>query len=508
MKNWRSVLVVLIIGVSFLAQGCALSYKKGFLDRAANKGYTKEQALAAYYMSFRWYFSREVEKGKYQVVYSRLPMEVVQKQMERYLSDLSAILDYKEEEMSKFLDIHGLRPYFEHQEKVEQAIYARVRAAMIFAKFQELTGTRSYYSHGHGDLSMWGGYDPKIFVITNFDEGLPFRSDVIDKAKASGILKPIETVRVEHSSIYNRKDPDPSDPLDHNKFIWRSKEYSIEAVRYKIVDDEKPRDNYGNYIEAFRIFRGKKESKPALRAFLDGRGSSAIVIVDDDKEGKDIGFGLPDSITTMNENAVLKEESLAGLFPEQENEKRIPPQLKPVRMEIVKIGETVSAWEESKDSKGWTAPEGYQAKPLKNNYNIKIKFVKPEMRDMQSVSMTKKMEAIVKEWIRPGERYAASNFQVLEFFRLKDPYDKEISAAHVRADENTQKISVILLNGEERTGMIVSGNNIFIQENPFAIEYTLGDKRYRIQDDNNDGIYEKRKEISKPVADETGTYAH
>lgn len=505
MRNWRSVWIVLIVGVSVLAQGCALSYRKGFLDRTANKGYTKEQALAAYYMSFRWYFSREVEKGKYEVVYSRLPMETVQKQMERYLSDLSLVLDYKEEEMSKFLDIHGLRPHFEQQEKVEQAIYARVRAAMIFAKFQELTGTRSYYSHGQ---NIWGGYDPKIFVITNFDEGFPFKSDVIDKAKAAGILKPIETIRIEHSSSYDRKDPDPSDPLDKNKFIWRSKEYTVEAVSYKITDDEKPRDNYGNYIEAFRIFSGKKESKPALRAFLDGRGSSAIVIVDDDKEGKDIGFGLPDSITTMSEDAVLKEESLAGLFPEQENEKRIPPQSKPIRMEIVKIGETVSAWEESKDSKGWSAPEGYQAKPLKNNYNIKFKFAKPEMRDMTSVSLAKKIEAVVKEWTKPGERYAAGNFQVLEFFHLKDPYDKEISAAYVRANEDTKKISVILLNGEERTGMIVSGSNIFIQENPFAIEYTLGDKRYRIQDDNGDGIYEKRKEISKPATDETGTYAY
>lgn len=154
MRNWRSVWIVLIVGVSVLAQGCALSYRKGFLDRTANKGYTKEQALAAYYMSFRWYFSREVEKGKYEVVYSRLPMETVQKQMERYLRDLSSVLDYKEEEMSKFLDIHGLRPHFEQQEKVEQAIYARVRAAMIFAKFQELTGTRSYYSHGQ---NIWGG---------------------------------------------------------------------------------------------------------------------------------------------------------------------------------------------------------------------------------------------------------------------------------------------------------------------------------------------------------------
>lgn len=505
MRNRRLALIVLIVGVSVLAQGCALAYRRGFLDRAVDKGYTNEQALAAYYMSFRWYFSRETEKGKYQVIYSRLPLETVQKQMENYLNDLAAILDYKEEEMSKFLDVHGLRPYFEHQEKVEQAIYARIRAAMIFAKFQELAGTRSYYQHGQ---DMWGGYDPKIFIIANFDEGLPFKSETIDKAKATGILKPIETVRIEHSRSYDRKNPDPSDPLDKNKFIWRSRSYSIEAVKYKIVDDEKPRDNNGNYIEAFRIFDGKKESKPALKAFLGGAGSYVIVIADDDKEGKDIGFGLPDSITTMSEDAVLKEESLAGLFPEQENEKRIPPQSKPIRMEIVKIGETVSAWEESKDSKGWSVPEGYQAKPLKNNYNIKLRFAKPETGEAQSGVMGKKIEAVVKEWTRPGDRYAASNFQVLEFFHPKDPYDKEISAAYVRANEDTKKISVILLNGEERTGMIVSGSNIFIQENPFAIEYTLGDKRYRIQDDNSDGIYEKRKEVSKLSGDETGIYSY
>ncbi len=512
MKNkfWlRFCSLSLILVASILSLNCALQYRKVFLDDATSRGYTKEQALVAYYMSFRYYFARDLGDGKYEVLFSRLPLSVIEEQSNRYKTDLSAILDYKDKEMSHYLDVHGLRPYFEHQERIEQAIYARVVATMVFNKFQMAIGAESGSMRlsSDDDENMSGNYDPKIFVVTNFEEAMPFKVEVLAKAKAAGILKPIETVLLERSNLYKSKEPDPSDPSDDNKFLWEAEKYQLEAIRYKIMDGDKPQNNYGNYIEVFRIFNGKKESQPALRAFLDGNGGRAIVLVDRDKEGKDIGFGLPDEISSTNEDNVMTEEVFADLFTKKDSEKRIPPIEKPIQLEIVKVGETITAWEESKDPKGWPVPEGYKTKPLGDNYNIKIKFAKHEMGEEHQMMPTRKIEAIVKEWTRPGRIYDPSQWQVLEYFKPKAPFDGDIAAAYVIANESSKKLSIVMPDGEEHSGLVVPSVNIFIVDKPFAVEFDFGEKRYRIEDGNGDGIFEKRKEIPKLTSNEVGVYA-
>lgn len=512
MKNsfWRRFCsLVLVVSSAVISSNCALKYRNSLIEDAISKGYDREQQLDAYYISFRYYFARDLGNGKYEVLYSRLPLSVVEEQMKRYLTDLSVILDYKDKDMSHYLDMHGLRPYFEHQERIEQAIYARVVATMVFNKFQMAIGAESGSMHLSSDNNenMSGNYDPKIFVVTNFDEVMPFKIEVLAKAKAAGILKPIETVRLERSNLYKSKEPDPSDPSDNNKFLWEAEKYQLEAIRYKIMDGDKPQNNFGNYIEVYRIFEGKKESLPALRAFLDGNGGPAIVLVDRDKEGKDIGFGLPDEITTMGEDDVMTEEVFTELFTKKDSEKRIPPVEKPIQMEIVKVGETITAWEESKDPKGWPLPEGYKTKPLGDNYNIKIKFAKHEMGEEHQMMPTRKIEAIVKEWTRPGGIYNPSQWRVLEYFRPKAPFNDAIAAAYVVANESTKKISIVMPDGEGHSGLVVPSVNIFIADKPFAIEFDFGEKRYRIEDGNGDGIFEQRKEIPKLTSNETGIYA-
>ena len=258
-----------LIVVSIALTGCAKTYRTEFLKRAEEKGYNKQQQLAALYYSYRLYFGKE-NSGQFDMIYSRLSKEDVTKQLDSYLEDLNIILSYKDDDWGQYLGTFKLRPFFEHQEKTLQSARARIRAAEIHDEFETMMGSRSWYSSSRDEYGYDHilGYSPAILILKDFGEKFPFKNTTIEEAKTRGILKEVARFTVTNYRKFDHKDPDPWFPDDSNMFVWRSVQYNLEVVEYKILENDKPNDNFGNYIEAHRIVDGKKESSPAFRAFL------------------------------------------------------------------------------------------------------------------------------------------------------------------------------------------------------------------------------------------------
>ena len=116
------------------------------------------------------------------------------------------------------------------------------------------------------EAEMSAGYNVrKIFLAKDLADEFPFKSDQIEAAKKSGVLKVIEDYTIAGTSVYDHKAQDPAHPEDKNEFIWREKKMGVRLVNYKIIDVAKPDNNRGNYIEGTRVIDGKEESSRRSR---------------------------------------------------------------------------------------------------------------------------------------------------------------------------------------------------------------------------------------------------
>lgn len=497
-------LLAVVLAISFLS-GCAKSYRTEFEKLAKKQGWTKDETLAAYYYSLRLYLGKEGDDKKFTVLYSRLPMAEVSKQADKYLNDLSEALSYNDPEWNKYIDTHGLRKGFEHDELVFKAIRDTVRTAELNSLFRRLVGETSPYS---GSFDEYGynhdvGYDGSIFKVEDLKVKFPFENKVISEAKARGVLVPVETFTVSHYREYDRKEPDPNYPDEPNKFVWRSAKMGLEVKKYKIiVQGERPDNNYGDYLEAYRVLDGKKETEPALRAFLDGKAGMAVAVIDVDKQDQ-AGFSLPDLVESVSESRLMSEETVAKLFPDDKKSRRVEPKLPPIRVEIAKAGASYELWETSTDPNGWGVPFTYWSEPWRDNYNVRVVLkngTSPHHGDGRL-----EVEYFTKEWTS-GSRYQASVGRVVEYYLPKDPFDKKLVGVRVLHNENTKKLSIILPDGNERVGLVTPGSNVFIKDKPTQIAYTLGENRWLIRDEDGDGKYEKRRKISESYEVSTGSY--
>lgn len=484
--------------------GCAPSYKGNYTNDAKKDGETREQQFTGLHYSYRLIFAKEAEDGKYTVLYSRLSKDLVLAQVETYVQDLSDLLDYpQDDETARYMSLAG-RAHFEQEERRFKAILARVRVSELHDKFEQLLGLKSWYS-GHRDEFGYDhslGYDGSVFTVTDPKAKFAFTSKTIEEAKTRGLLKPVETYTVEHFREFDHKDPDPSAPADKNKFVWRSKRYGLKVTRYKVVPEgETPKDNYGDYLEAYRVNDdGKQESLPALRAFLDGRGGTAVAVIDVDQEGKDTGFGLPDIVTQVSDSGLLGDEMFTALFQDKENFKRIePPKANPANVEIARVGKEVDVWEASKDPRGWEVPFPYKAEPTKDNYNVRLEF-KKKKNELKAEDRLHGVEIdyVLKEYTNGGQ-YTAVNGRVVEYFRTRPPYNQPILAAKVVYNDNPKKLEFVYPDGREETGFVTPLTSRFIADKPEQVAFTLGEKRWLLRDEDGDGKYEKRKQVSPPA---------
>jgi len=495
MKNRFAMLLAVLL----TAAGCAPSYRGEFQKLADREQWTTEQKRAALEYSYR-YFGKEQEGGAYTVLYSRLPKSEVTAQLDSFLSDLDELLNYRNESDREYLETFGLRPHFEQQEEVFRAIRARIRVAELHDVFEQMLGKRSYYSSSrdeHGfDHAM--GYDPAILAIdpAKLGERFPFRNEVIDEAKKEGLLREVARFSLTQRRDLAFKEPDPDDPEDPNKYVWRKQSYELEMVSYKIITpgDEKPRDNNTNYAEVYRLIGGKREDKPAIRAFLDGSGSTAIAVIDTQRQSDTTGYGLPDSVERIPESRLADAEMVARIFPDDPRIKRIQPKDPPVRVEIAKAGTEIDIWEKATTGEGWRVPFPYRNEEG-DNYTVALRFKKKKHGQGDGpAARLREVEYIEKRW-KPTKPCAGD---VVEYFVPKDPFGKPVLAGRVVEIYNLPtKLEFVFPDGTEETIVVTPGPNKAVRDKPEAVGYDFAGKRYVIKDEDGNGSYEKRKEVGE-----------
>jgi hypothetical protein len=514
MKLLRSLTTAIALMFVFLLAGCVSPYRAEFDNAGKDKHWTKKQTLAAFAYADRIWWAREVQEGsnQYVIIYGKVPTTKVASQIETVLRDLDESLDPNNAEMVQYLDTFKLRADLTHEEQITKAQYARVHAADLENQFEQKMGDRPEYGP---EAQMGGGYNiRKIFLTKDVSEAFPFKASQIEGAKADGSLKEIESLELEYTTPYDHKASDPKHPNDENEFVWKPAKMSIRLTNYKIVTEDKPQDNKGNYIEGYRVIDGKQESKPTLKIFFPSGGEGAVVLVDTDREGE-AGFGVPDILQVASDIENVKDvindgTLLATLFQEKKSEKRVLPPHNLFKIEISKVDQPVDQWEKSTDPNGWIVPFKYVTM-MGDNYNVRIKF-KHQKIDPSNPgypngdhehSMFMEVEYIAKEYTKAGERYEASPGQVIEYYHPKGLFATKVQVK-VLEEDSTKKLSFEFEDGDEVVGVVPSGSNKFIEDKPYAISYTEGSKRWWIQ--SSDGSkFDKRKQASPPK-ERTGEY--
>lgn len=504
--NWRLSLVFLLY---LILISCAPSYRSRFYEKTTEAGYNEQEQESAYYYSFRQLFGKW-ENGEFKLMYSILPKTWVRKQLDTYIKTLEEVVDYRNEEMAKYLKTFGLRKYFEHRLEVCRAIRARVRASELKDTFEEMMGMRYWY---HSRKDKFGrdhslGYDPSILLAPDFRKDHLFESATINQARESGILKEVERYTLTFHREFDHKEPDPNYPEDKNRFLWKAKDYKLIVIKSKILEGVRPQNNFANYLEIRRVSvlsvnnsktNEQEEKYPAVRGFLGGNGTYAVAVVDVDDEKNKTGHGLPDFVEKVEEWFLTSSGMFERIFPNKEEYKQVEPKLPEVKVEIAKAGKEFDFWEYAPDAKGWLIPFPYKIPPLLSNYNVRLKFKEGPRSPDQPV---REIEFIFKEWT-DGDRYRPSIGMVVEYFKPNPPYDK-VFRADILHQQDTKRVQFIFPDGKSQDGF-VGAKSAFTKDRPELIGYTLGDTRYLIKDEDGDGVYEKRKRVSADYS-RTGVY--
>lgn len=487
---------LLTVAAALSVAACTPTLRDNFYKNIESYPYTKEQKAVAEDYGYRLLFGKMLEDGKFEVVYSRLPKDMVARQAKKYTENLKELLDRQSPIIEKYNESFGLRPYWEQQEKVFKALYGVTTADVLNDVFEEATGERPWYSGKRDEFGFdhRDGYDPTIYTVTDLSQKFPFESKLINEARAAGVLELVETSVVERSRKYDHKEPDSNAPNDPNKFVWREKKYSLRVAKYKIVvPGEVPKDSFTNYIEVTRVVNGKDESKPCIKAFLNGTGSLALAVIDIDLEQNMLGFGLPDLIERVPETSLVDEKMIDRLYPDSEEYKRKEPKRPPIRAEIAPVGTEVDIWvacaaPACDPAKGWRVPFSYKSED-EDNYTIDIKLKKGKHES--HFEKLQEVEYIEKRW--SVSRGATT---VVEYFKPKAPFDGKMVRASARS-YGEPRLEFVFEDGSERSGLVTPHANQFVGDVPAAITFTMGEKRYQIKDFDGDGKYEKRSEVTE-----------
>lgn len=497
-----------MIGLAFLMAACAPPYRAEFDDTANREHWTHKQELLAFAYADKIFWSKDMKDGTYVFIYSRVPISKVAAQMDKVLKDLDDIQSPKEAEWRKYGEVYNLEKDFKHEEEVEKTIYTRVHAADLENQLQADLGES--YSYGPEADALKGYNIKRIFVNKPLAEAFPFKSEQIEGARKDGTLKVIQTATLDLSSKLDHKDVDPEHTDDPNAFIWKPKTIAIRLTNYKIINADKPQDDQGNYIEGVRIVDGKEESSPCLKIFFPQSGDGAIVLLDTAREGEP-GFGVPDILENMSEikdvEDVIRDGTiLDALFAERKEDKRTVPPAKVFKIEISRLDSPIDPWQH--DAKGYAVPFKYRL-GLGNNYNVRIKFAKPDIDPNDTEALVAAhdgfldIEWIAKEYTQVGSRYSAGPGQTIEYYRPKKEFATHVKA-RVLYSEDTKKLEFQLPDGTTFDGFVTPGENKFIEDKPFAVAYTEGEKRWWIEKDGGE-LYTKRKLVSPP-RESTGSY--
>lgn len=491
-------LAALVLFTIFTSAACTKAYRPEFIDLRKARGNTEEQQLAAYYDSFRFIVLEwDESKKQYNLTFKKLTLDQLEDQFNNRLKDYEWFLDYNNEDAVKFLDFFGLRAEFEREEELVILNRNRIRVMRIYSDFQRLMGIRSSSgsSDEYGSPDSHNRVDMKaLYTLKDPKTELLFESPTISEARANGTLEKIEDFTWVSDQTYAVKEPDPTDPLDPNKFIWRSMKRAVRFRGYKILNTgtDKPRDNAIDYIEGFRVKddKGNLESKPALKLFI--HNSHAVLVIDQDQE-KELGFGLPEVVTRLNRvlsaSSFMNEGVVATLYPDKPEQKRVrPPQKPEIKIVIAPVGQPLDLWEKAPDASGWRVPSYKNNRA--DNYFVRLKFVRNSESNPDSPDYHyRQIEHIMRVY--------DSSARAVEYLKPNPDFSERNIA---RADFGTggpKKIRIEFVNGEEKQGNVTPGSNIFTEDKPEKIAFDEGEKRFVVWDKDGDGKFELRIEVAK-----------
>lgn len=491
----------LALAAVVLLSGCPPAYNEEFLSLAKKRGYSLDQQHSALGESYT-YFLEEDGQGGFTVKYRILSNALIREELDRVLADIDSILSYKNQEWARHVDYFASRGFLEQEEKRLKVIRSRVRAAELHDLFKDMTGVRSLNNGDHAN-----GFNHKAFVPKDLSELFDFTLDRVKQAKEKGILQLVEKGGFFVHRKYDRKEQDPSHLDDPNRFVWVEKAVALEVNFYKIVDVDPPGNNQPDYAECFRVVdlaSLKLESQPCVKAFRVSDG--VALVVDVDKEGE-AGYGSPDHVVKVSgvqetQDIFSDSQMLEVIFKTDKSvNERVPPKEKTLFVEIARVGSPVNVWQDAPDANGWLVPFSYKDE-LESNFNVKFEFDQPKANG--KISLSKTLKSVKKEWTN-GVRAKPSVGAVVEHYRLKPPFNGEVLSAQVLYFENSRKVSFVFKDGSEETGVIVPGPNKFIEDAPFAVEYTEGEQRWRMEKHGDSQVFNKRKQIS-PAVEPTGLY--
>lgn len=507
----RNFLLLCLLVLSFA--GCAPPYRQAFDDAAQQNHWTKKQELAAFAYADRIFWARETAEGsgQYVISYGKVPTSKIREQVATVLTDFDQMLDPRATDNKQYVDMFNLRKDLEHDEAVAEAINSRVVAADLDYQFKQDMGEAPTSGP---EAELGAGYSVrKIFLAKDIATAFPFKSDVIEAAKKNGTLKLIQSAQYSYDSSYDHKDVDPANPDDANEFVWKPKHEGLLVENWKIIDVDKPTDNKGNYIEAYRVYDANKiESNPCLKIFFPSSG--AVVLIDVDRQGEP-GYGVPDileqlsSINNVND-VITNSQLLSQLFAEKKTEKRaLPPANQLFKIEISRLDQPTDPWETN--AAGYSVPFKYRT-GLGDNYNVRIKYKAPKIDpnyDPEAIARAHGgyllVDYIEKEYTKSGDSHSPSTGQVIEYYHPKEAFAVP-TKAQVLFNEDTKKVSFVFPDGSEVDGFIPVSTNKFIEDSPYAISYSEGQKRWYIEQ-HDAKVYNRRKLVAPPK-EATGDYSN
>src|SRR5260370_4713016 len=104
MKAIKRATLLLAVSCLFSIAGCAPPYRKKFWDEGDQRHWTEKQKKAAFAYADRVFWAQTQTEDKYIILYKRVPVSKVREQLGQALTDLSGILDPKDEEARKYIE--------------------------------------------------------------------------------------------------------------------------------------------------------------------------------------------------------------------------------------------------------------------------------------------------------------------------------------------------------------------------------------------------------------------
>lgn len=506
MSRKRAIFGAVIL--AFLLAGCAKPFFVACREVAGDeKGefkYSEPQVGVACERAQFYVKNSPVEKDeetkKWKLNPSKLPASEVKKVFKDQAGSLDAFLTYENREDADWIDwFKGFREGLEKQEKIVLEILRRLNYVDSFNEFTDAVGdlpaemrsesSNYFFSEGRKSYSLRHLYSEKPI------EDIPFTAEYVEVAMREGKFKLVDTFRLNTYQEFSKKIPDLYDP---NEFRWESQERGWLVNAYKILSDkEKPIGKSVHYIEVFRIDGTEIEDLPAVRGFLPSGGSGvSVFVVDYDQKGHS-GYGSPDKVIKSFTEAkdaqsiftdnYFRSELLEKIYENPEDNNRDRPQRRkpkprPIYTEIVRMGDVkIDVWQEGE----WSVP--FDHKTLSRE--AKVKFKKPENPEEERLEEREKLKKIryLKNVVKRDGQVV-----VIEYWVPKEDYSRRNI---VETLEFGETLRVRRKNGPEETGEVG-----YFGKRVKVVDYTFGGKWFRIADEDGDGVFEKKREISSPVS--------